>query len=43
VSPESLAEALSNREALRAADMALPQQLGLGPEQREFQVSTLTG
>jgi hypothetical protein len=38
VSPESMAEALAAREALRAADQALPQPLGEGPEQREFQV-----
>jgi hypothetical protein len=38
VSPESMGEALASREALRAADQALPQPLGTGPEQREFQV-----
>lgn len=38
VSPESMGEALANRQALRAADLALEQQLGQGPERRQFQV-----
>jgi hypothetical protein len=42
VSPESMGEALASREALRSADQALPQPLGTGPEQREFQVGTCT-
>ncbi|KAF8057712.1 JMJ25 [Scenedesmus sp. PABB004] len=37
VSPESMAAALDNREALRAADLALPQPLGLPPTQRQCQ------
>jgi hypothetical protein len=43
VSPESMAEALAARQALRAADMAQPQELARGPEQREFQVGAASG
>ncbi|WIA16214.1 hypothetical protein OEZ85_012926 [Tetradesmus obliquus] len=37
VSPESMAQALASRQALRDADLALLQPLAKGPEQREFQ------
>lgn len=37
VSPESLPAALAHRQSLRDSDMALPQALGLPPEEREFQ------
>jgi hypothetical protein len=38
-----MAEALAARQALRAADMAQPQELARGPEQREFQVGAASG
>lgn len=37
VSPESMLEALGNREQLRTADLAIEQELELNPEDRIFQ------
>lgn len=37
VSPESMSEAFNNRDRLRVAELALEQELGLSPGDRDYQ------